>query len=94
MAVFVTNIKRLRLVKEHGRDDVLNGIVVRHNPETIEFGDAGKYETEDKSEIAWLRNHAGNSHNPKHEYTEFWELNFKEEDYKPKAEKVTAKAKT
>ena len=94
MVVFVSNIKRLRLVKEHGRDDVLNGIVVKHNPVVVEFGDAGRYETDDKSEIEWLRNHLANSHNPKHTSVKFWELDFKEGDYKPRAEKVAAKAST
>ena len=94
MAVFVTNLKRLRLVMEHERDDILNGIVVRHESRVIEFGDEGKYPTDDKSEIKELREHHANSHNLKRTSSKFWELNFNEADYEPKPIKEMAKVQS
>lgn len=94
MAVFVTNLKRLRLVMEHERDDILNGIVVRHASRVIEFGNEGKYTTDDKSEIKELREHRANSHNSKKTSSMFWELNFKEEDYNTKPIKEMAKVQS
>ena len=94
MAVFVTNLKRLRLVMEHERDDILNGIVVRHTGRVIEFGDEGRYETDDKSEIKELREHHANSHNPKRTSSKFWEIDFKEENYEPKLLKEMAQVKS
>jgi len=91
MAVFVTNLKRLRLIVQNERDDILNGIIVRKESKVIEFGDDCRFETDDKSEIDFLRKHHANAHNPKRTSTKFWELEFNKEDYEPK-QKVSAKA--
>jgi len=94
MAVFVTNIKRLRLVRKPTSDHIIDGKLMVTQGITLEFGNEGRYETDDKSEIKWLREHEANGNNPKHTNILFFELDFKEEDYLPVAPKVKEAAKS
>jgi hypothetical protein len=94
MAVFVTNIKRLRLVYKPTSDHIIDGRLMVKQGKTLEFGNEGRYEADDKSEIKWLREHESNGNNPKHTNVLFFELDFKEEDYLPAASKVKGAAKS
>lgn len=94
MATFVTNIKKLRLVSKPTTQHIIDGTVMLEQGKTIEFGDEGRYETEDKSELEFLRNHDGNGNNPNHVMIEFWELKPKKESNEEVKETISKVKKT
>jgi hypothetical protein len=57
MAKFITRLKNYRLVIEPAAREVVNGRPVIHYGKSIRFED-GYYETKDKSEIEFLKNHS------------------------------------